>query len=63
METKIDAHYDDLNVLMAQHCFGRHVLPVSLVLSPEERYRARVAKQENVDALEKSLLSFGYKNL
>ena len=50
METKIGAHYDDLNVLMAQHSFGRHVLPVSLALSPEERYRARVAKQENVDA-------------
>ena len=62
MEAKIDAHYDDLNVLMAQHCFGRHVLPVSLVLSPEERYRARVAKQENVDALERSLLSFGSVN-
>ena len=62
MEAKIDAHYDDLNVLMAQHSFGRHVLPVSLVLSPEERYRARVAKQENVDALERSLLSFGSVN-
>ena len=60
--TKIDAHYDDLNVLMAQHSFGRHVLPVAMVMSPEERYRARVAKQENVDALEKSLLSFGSVN-
>ena len=62
VENKLDAHYDDLNALMGQHSFGRHVLPVALVHSPEEKYRARVAKQENVDALEKSLLSFGSVN-
>jgi hypothetical protein len=42
--------------------FGRYILPVSLFCSPEESYRARVAKQENVDALEKSLLQFGSLN-
>jgi hypothetical protein len=38
------------------------VLPVSLLLSPEDKYRARVAKQENVDALERSLMTFGTLN-
>jgi hypothetical protein len=62
VETKLDSHYDDLNALVGRHSFGRHVLPVALILSPEDKYRARVAKQENVDALEKSLLTFGSVN-
>ena len=62
MEAKLDAHYDKLNESIDKFSFGRHVLPVSLILSPEDKYRARVAKQENVDALEKSMLTFGTLN-
>lgn len=62
VEGKLDQHYDDLNTLILQHSYGRHSLPVSLIQSPEERYRARIAKQENVDSLEASLLSFGSVN-
>ncbi len=62
VETKRDTHFDDLNAIIEQHSYGRHVIPVSLMLSPEERYRARTAQQANVDALEKSLLTFGTVN-
>ena len=53
MEEKRDAHYEQLNSVMGKYSFGRHILPVALGTSPEEQYRARVAKQENVDSLEK----------
>ena len=62
MEAKLDAHYHHLNDYIDKISFGRHVLPVSLIVSPEDKYRARVAKQENVDALEKSMLTFGTLN-
>lgn len=62
IEGKRDAHYDDLNAAIEKMSYGRHSIPVSLILSPEEKYRARVAKQSNVDALEDSLLSFGTIN-
>ena len=62
VESKRDTHYDDLNEVIAKHSYGRHELPVVLLTSPEEKYRARVAKQENVDALEQSLLQFGTVN-
>ena len=57
-----DGKYDDLNAAMAKCCFGRHELPVPLIQSPEEKYRARVARQDNVDTLERSLLQFGTIN-
>ena len=62
MEEKRDAHYEQLNSVMGKYSFGRHILPVALVTSPEEQYRARVAKQENVDSLEKSMVQFGTLN-
>ena len=58
----MDPHYDTLNATIDQFSFGRHAVPVSLLQSPEDKYRARVAKQENVDALEQSLLTFGTLN-
>lgn len=61
-EQQRDGKYDDLNSAMAKFCFGRHELPVALIQSPEEKYRARVARQENVDTLEASLLQFGTIN-
>ena len=36
MEAKLDAHYDKLNESIDKFSFGRHVLPVSLILSPED---------------------------
>ena len=45
---------------MGKYSYGRHVLPVALVT--EEKYRARVARQENVDSLEKSMMQFGTLN-
>ena len=57
-----EGKYDDLNAAMAKCCYGRHELLVPLIQSPEEKYRARVARQDNVDALEKSLLQFGTIN-
>jgi hypothetical protein len=62
VEPRVDAHYDELNSVISQFSVGRHSIPVGLIQSPEEKYRARVAKQENVDTLEKSLLSFGSVN-
>jgi hypothetical protein len=62
VEEKRDAHYEQLNSVMGKYSFGRQVLPVALVTSPEEKYRARVAKQENVDSLEKSMVQFGTLN-
>lgn len=62
VEARVDAHYDELNSVIGQFSFGRHSIPVALVQSPEEKYRARVARQENVDTLEQSLLSFGSVN-
>lgn len=62
LEADRDSHYDTLNTAMSGCYYGRHSLPVGLVMSPEERFRARVAKQENVDALEQSILQFGSVN-
>ena len=62
VEAKRDSHYDDLNEVIAKHSYGRHSIPVVLLLSPEEKYRARVAKQENVDALANSMMQFGSVN-
>ena len=62
VEARVDAHYDELNSVIGKFSVGRHLIPVSLIQSPEEKYRARVAKPENVDNLEKSLLSFGSVN-
>jgi hypothetical protein len=47
---------------MDKYNYGRHIIPVELIQKPEERYRAREAKQENVDALETSLVQFGSIN-
>ena len=47
---------------MAGYFYGRHMGQVKLTQSPEEKYRARVAKQENVDAPETSLQQFGTVN-
>ena len=51
-----------VNGAMAGYYYGRHVIKVKLIQSPEEQYRARVDKQENVDALEKSLQKYGTVN-
>ena len=48
VEEKRDAHYEQLNTVMGKYSFSWHILPVALVTSPEEQYRARVAKQVNV---------------
>ena len=50
VERVADGNYSDVNAIKAEFSFGLHVLPVSLLVSPEEKYRARAAKQENVDA-------------
>ena len=52
----------EFNALMCGWSFGRFDVPTGLIKSPEEKYRARVAKQENVDALQKSILQFGPVN-
>ena len=57
-----DGNYSDVNVIKAEFSFGLHVLPVSLLVSPEEKYRARAAKQENVDAAVTRLLQVGNGN-
>ena len=62
VEARRSTHYDELNAAMAKASYGRHVLPAELIQSPEEMYRAREAKQVNVDALEKSLQEFGTIN-
>ena len=62
VEAKRSTHYDELNAAMAKASYGRFVLPVELIQSPEEMYRAREAKQVNVDVLEKSLQEFGTVN-
>jgi hypothetical protein len=54
VEVNRNTHYDHVNGAMAGYFYGRHAIKVKLIQSPEEQYRARVAKQENVDALEKS---------
>ena len=61
-EDKRDAHIDEVNEQMTKFNYGRHTIPVELICSPEEKYRARVAKQDNVDSLEHSLLTFGIVN-
>ena len=62
VEDKRDAHYEDLNELITKHSYGRHVVPVVLLQSPEEKFRARIALQENVDALATSMMTFGSVN-
>ena len=57
-----DGNYSDVNAIKAEFSFGLHVLPVSLLVSPEEKYRARAAKQENVDGAVHRLLQFGNVN-
>ena len=47
---------------MAKFAFGRFNVPMTLRTSPEEKYRARVAKQENVGALANSMMQFGSVN-
>ena len=47
---------------MAKFAFGRFNIPVTLLNSPEEKYRVRVVKQENVDALTNSMMQFGSVN-
>ena len=61
-EEKRDAHIVEVNEQMTKFNYGRRTIPVELICSPEEKYRARVAKQENVDALEQSLLTYGTVN-
>ena len=41
---------------------GAHTILVELTCSPEEKYRAREVKQENVDSLERPLLTSGTMN-
>ena len=62
MERTADGKYAELNAQMAGWSYGRFDVPTGLIKSPEEKYRARVAKQENVDALLKSILQFGTVN-
>ena len=57
-----DGNYSDVNAIKAEFSFGLDVLPVSLLVSPEEKYRARAAKQENVDGAVHRLLQFGNVN-
>ena len=45
--SKRDMHYDDLNEVIAKHSYGRHSIPVVLLSSPEDKYRARVAKHRH----------------
>ena len=59
VERMADGNYSDVNAIKAEFSFGLHVLPVSLLVSPEEKYRARAAKQENVDGAVHRLLQFG----
>ena len=47
---------------MAGWSYGRFDVPTALIKSLEEKYRARVAKQGNVDALQKSILKLGTVN-
>ena len=62
MERTAEGNYGELNAQMATWSVGRFDVPTALIKSPEEKYRARVAKQENVDALAKSILQFGTVN-
>ena len=62
VEARRNTHYDHVNGAMAGYFYGRHLIKVKLIQSPEEQYRARVAKQENVDTLEKSLQQYGTVN-
>ena len=62
MERTAEGKYGELNAQMAGWSYGRFDVPTGLIKSPEEKYRARVAKQENVDALLKSILQFGTVN-
>ena len=62
VERMADGNYSDVNAIKAEFSFGLHVLPVSLLLSPEEKFRARATKQENVDAAVARLLQFGNVN-
>ena len=50
VEDKRPTHYDDLNSAMEKFNYGRHIIPVTLIQKPEERYRAREAQQSNVEA-------------
>ena len=58
----MDSHYDTLNSTISRMTFGRFTVPVVMLHSPEEKFRARVAKQDNVDALAKSMMDFGTVN-
>ena len=62
VEGRRDQHYDDLNTAMDKMSYGRFEIPVDVIQNPEEKYRARVAKQRNVDALEESLVNYGTVN-
>ena len=62
MERTAEGKYAELNAQMVGWSYGRFDVPTGLIKSPEEKYRARVAKQENVDALQKSILQLGTVN-
>ena len=62
LEGKRDSHIDDLNDSIEKMSYGRHVVSVPLIQSPEAIYRARVALQENVDTLQNSLMEYGTIN-
>ena len=62
MERTADGNFNDVNAIKAEFSFGLHVMPVSLLVSPEEKYGARAAKQKNVDAAVTRLLQFGTIN-
>ena len=61
-EVKRDAHIDAVNEQRTKINYGRHTILVELICSPEEKHRAREAKQENVDSLERPLLTSGTMN-
>ena len=62
VERTPDGSCGEVNAIKAEFSFGLHVLPVSLLASAEEKYRACAAKQENVDTAVARLLHFGTVN-
>ena len=57
MAEKISEHFDSLNKAIAAMNFGRHTFPVDLLQSPEQRFAARVASQEALNRLARSVYS------
>ena len=54
---KISEHFASLNKAVAAMNFGRHNFPVDLLESPEQRFAARVASQEALTRLARSVCS------